>query len=313
MTLDDSDTSRDVDVAVDAAGNATAAWVLDGDTELSIKASTHPVGGTWSAPVDIATPGDLGDVDLATSSTSGVSVAVWSQTVGGHNVVHAATRSPGGSWSPPVPLSEADHDATDPQVGLDADGGGVVSWIDGTGPVTLTYVTRSSAGAWSAPVDLPASSTPGNVADTFELAVGRTGHAVWAWEFFDTALSRRVIEAAFRPAGGSFGAPEVMSASDIDTWDPQVAVNTAGVATVTWRENPSARRRSSRAPATRRRLVRVQGVSDDFPTLTMTSSSTPPARRRSCGHSSRQRNRAGSCTPPVPPAGIGTHRSPSRR
>ena len=91
VTLDDSDTARDVDVAVDAAGNATAAWVLDGDTELSIKASTHPVGGTWSAPVDIATPGDIGDVDLATSSTSGVSVAVWSQTVGGHNVIHAAT------------------------------------------------------------------------------------------------------------------------------------------------------------------------------------------------------------------------------
>ena len=50
----------------------------------SIKASTHPIGGTWSAPVDIATPGDIAnDVDLATSSTSGLSVAVWSQSVGG--------------------------------------------------------------------------------------------------------------------------------------------------------------------------------------------------------------------------------------
>ena len=99
VTLDESNESQDVEVAVDAAGNATAVWVLDGDTAVSIKASTHPVGGTWAAPVDIATPGDsFDDVDLATSADSGVTVAVWSQTVGGHNVVHAATRSPGGAW-----------------------------------------------------------------------------------------------------------------------------------------------------------------------------------------------------------------------
>ena len=100
---------------------------------------------------------------------------------------------------------------------------------------------------------------------TFDLAVGRTGHAVWAWEFFDTALSRRVIEAAFRPAGGSFGAPEVMSASNVDTWDPQVAVNAAGVATVSWRESVcGASEVKSRTRDGRRRLVRVQGVSDAF-------------------------------------------------
>ena len=69
--------------------------------------------------------------------------------------------------------------------------------------------------------DLPASSTPGNVGDTYDLAVGRSGHAVWAWEHFDTDLGRRVIEAAYRPAGGSFGAPVAMSASSVDTWTPR--------------------------------------------------------------------------------------------
>ncbi len=240
VTFADSDEAVEVRVAVDAAGNATAAWVLDSGLETSVKASTHPVGGTWSAPVDIAAPGDIAyDLSLATSSTSGVSVAVWTQTVGGHNVIHAATRLPGGGWSAPTPLSLPDHDATEPRVGLDAAGGGVVGWLDTAdgSAFTLTYVTRSPAGAWSAPADVPASSTPGNLGDTYDLAVGRGGHAVWAWEHFDTDLGLPVIEAAYRPAGGSFGAPQGMSASSNNSYDPQVAVNAAGAATVTWREN----------------------------------------------------------------------------
>ena len=64
---------------------------------------------------------------------------------------------------------------------------------------------------------MPASSTPGNLGDTYDLAVGRSGHAVWAWEHFDTDLGLPVIEAAYRPAGGSFGAPEGMSASSDDS------------------------------------------------------------------------------------------------
>jgi hypothetical protein len=266
VTLDDTDQSQDVEVAVDAAGNATAVWVLDGDAEVSIKASTHPVGGTWSAPVDIAAPGDsFDDVDLATSADSGVTVAVWSQTVGGHNVVHAATRSPGGAWSAPLPLSGADHDATDPQVGLDAAGGGIVSWIDGVSPFTQRYATRSAAGAWSAPADVPEGPTEGNLGDAYELAVGRGGHAVWAWEMYDTALSRRVIEASYRPAGGGFGTPQVMSAASVDTWDPQVAVNATGVATVSWRESPiGGSELHSRTREAGGAWSAIQAISDDF-------------------------------------------------
>ena len=271
VTFADSDEAVEVRVAVDAAGNATAAWVLDSGLETSVKASTHPVGGTWSAPVDIAAPGDIAyDLSLATSSTSGVSVAVWTQTVGGHNVIHAATRLPGGGWSAPTPLSLPDHDATEPRVGLDAAGGGVVGWLDTAdgSAFTLTYVTRSPSGDWSAPTDMPASSTPGNLGDTYDLAVGRGGHAVWAWEHIDTDLGRRVIEAAYRPAGGSFGAPVAMSASSVNTSNPQVAVNAAGVATVTWRESvPLASEVKSRTRDAGGAWSGVQGVSDDFTNL----------------------------------------------
>ena len=232
VTLE-TDVAVDVKVALDAAGNATAAWVQEGDTEVSVEASTHPVGGTWSAPVDIAVPGDIFN-SVSVAAAAGVSVAAWSQTVGGHNVIHAATWSAGGGWSAPVPLSAADHDAIRPRVGLDAAGGGVVSWLDGAN--TLSYVTRSAAGVWSAPVDVPAGSSPGNTGDDYDLAVDDTGHAVLAWEHYDFGLSRRVIQAAFRPAGGSFGDPVTVSSATVDTYRPDVAVNADGVATVVWRE-----------------------------------------------------------------------------
>jgi hypothetical protein len=46
----------DQHVVVDADGNATAVWVEHEGAvdDAHVQASTHPVGGSWSAPVDIS-------------------------------------------------------------------------------------------------------------------------------------------------------------------------------------------------------------------------------------------------------------------
>src|SRR6188472_171298 len=63
VTLAEGTSARppaDSHVVVDAAGNATVAWVdqdapSDGDHHVQV--STHPLGGPWSAPLNISGTG----------------------------------------------------------------------------------------------------------------------------------------------------------------------------------------------------------------------------------------------------------------
>ena len=93
-----------------------------------------------------------------------------------------------------------------------------------------------------------------------------SGHAVWAWEFFDTTLSRRVIQAAFRSAGGSFAIRRPVSASTRRHLGPAGRGQRGGVATVAWQESLQRPVGAQVAhPRVRRRLVRDPGrVSDGF-------------------------------------------------
>ena len=157
----------DVKVALDAAGNATAAWVQEGDTEVSVEASTHPVGGTWSAPVDIAVPGDIFN-SVSVAAASGVSVAVWNQTVGGHNVIHAATGPPGRLVGA-GPAQRGRPRRPRPRVGLDA----AAEASSAGSTVSRHAVLRHQVSCRCVVVAgrPPASSTPGNMAD--DLRPGR--------------------------------------------------------------------------------------------------------------------------------------------
>src|SRR5919198_1251597 len=85
----------DLNVAVDAAGDAFAAWTRSG----TVQASQRLAGGTWSRAQGIS--GDCVDahgVELAVSA-AGMAVVVWECPKGGNTIVQAATRPSGSSWS----------------------------------------------------------------------------------------------------------------------------------------------------------------------------------------------------------------------
>jgi hypothetical protein len=229
---------EDPQVTVDAAGNATAVWLQTSDTTSSLQFSTHPVGGSWSPASDVFAPGDVSSpFDVATNA-AGLTVAVWSQLVEGHDVVHAAVRPAGATWSAPVPLSDPEDDSIYPKVALDAAGNAVVTSVQGeTAAATLRSVTRSTDGSWSS-VDDVSSTTDGIAQTEYDLAISPSGLAIAAWELYDESAVRRVIQEATRPVGGPFEAADTISSSAVDTWDPRVAISSAGVATVAWREEP---------------------------------------------------------------------------
>jgi hypothetical protein len=230
----------DSHLVVDGAGNAMALWVeQDGPAaDDHVQVSTHLVGGSWSPPVDISAAGDIADgIDIATNA-SGYAVAVWSRSSGTNDVLEAATRSPGGAWSAAFPVGDSTVDAERPQVGVDAGGNAVVTFVAAdAAPRTLRYATKPIGGPWSATDDL-SDPAEGIMTAEYDLVVTPAGQATVAWQLYlPMPTDRRVIQSAVRQPGGSFSDPETISSASTNTWSPALAVNSAGVATATWYED----------------------------------------------------------------------------
>ena len=234
----------DSHVVVDAAGNATVAWVeqVGPSDDDHVLVSTHPLGGPWSPPLDISGSGDIPDeLDLATNA-NGVTVAVWTRSDGTHDVLQAATKPPSGVWSPPVPVGDPTVNSEAPQVVVDASGNAVATWIAGN---VLLAATRPAAGTWS-PADEVSDPAVGLGVGNYDLAGTPGGLAAVAWTHAVT-IDDRVIQAAVRPADGVFGDPVTISSGDTNTDFPQVAVNTAGLCTVTWSQETASADRDVKA------------------------------------------------------------------
>lgn len=133
-----------------------------------------------------------------------------------------------------VDLSAAGGSAQTPTVDVDAAGTATSLWArwDGTQWVVQAS-TRPAGGTWGAPVDIAAGRSIRNP----QLAVDPSGNATAVWRRSDGASS--VVQTATRPLGGSWSSPVDLSVdATVELSDlpdlPQVAVDGAGVVTVTW-------------------------------------------------------------------------------
>ncbi len=165
----------------------------------------------------------------------GAVTVVWS-THWWNGEIHAARRSPSGTWGTPVVLGRG----IDPQVATDRRGAVTVMWSHHA-PETTTGVQvarRPVGGPWSRPatltVDRPApgyvpSSDEGTFgADGPQLAVSPNGDTVvtWSWGSYDRAVPMRV-QAAYRPAGRPWR--HRVNLTPADWWeDARVAIDGRG-------------------------------------------------------------------------------------
>lgn len=88
---------------------------------------------------------------------------------------------------------------------------------------------RADAGAWGTPFDL---SAEGVRAESITLGGDAAGDQFAVWQYQES--SEFVVQAATRPAGGSWGAPVDISAPEAGEPKPSLAVNSAGEAVVAW-------------------------------------------------------------------------------
>jgi PKD repeat protein len=182
---------------------------------------------TWLAPSDFSSTGNDELSDTAMGAGGGAAV-VWMNSAGSSPIVQAAVRAPYGSFGPAMTLSPAGEAAIFPQVAEDAAGDATAVWYDASsgGTEAATIVD----GVPSSPAVL---STSASSASLPTVAVDERGNAIAAWY----ASATQVLDAAFRPAGGSFGAPVAISAAGEEVSFPRAAIDAAGDATVVWQRS----------------------------------------------------------------------------
>jgi PKD repeat protein len=107
-------------------------------------------------------------------------------------------------------------------------------------PLALLLLALCAARAWAAPTWLsPVNlSAPGQNAVVPQVAMNQGGNAVAVWRRSDGTNTR--VQAAVRPAGGSFSAPVNISAAGQDANSPQVAIDQAGDAVAVWTRSDGA-------------------------------------------------------------------------
>jgi hypothetical protein len=135
-----------------------------------------------------------------------------------------------GSAGPVTDLSDAGANAFSPDVAADANGNIVAVWTRHDGTAWRVQAASQPAGGQFAPAqDL---SAPGEDATDPRIAVAPNGDVVVAWLRPDGQDVR--VQAAVRPAGGAFGAPQTLSPAGRDARSPDVAVDPLGNAIVVW-------------------------------------------------------------------------------
>ncbi|HEX7058319.1 MAG TPA: PKD domain-containing protein [Solirubrobacterales bacterium] len=236
---------RDFHVAVGPGGAAALVWIqkdpdsVEDPNQFSVLASVRPAGGSFSAPM-IVSPlplvvGDDANNPGVAVDASGDVVVAWqyNDSALAHSLIQVSSRLAGASFAAPIPISDTSHDAGLPAVAMDATGEATVVWAESDGVDQLIRAASGApGGSFTSPVDLSAS---GQDAFTPDIAIAPGGDATAVWTRSNG--SNFIIQAATRPPGGVFSAPADLSAPGQDAFDPEVAMNASGAATVVWRRS----------------------------------------------------------------------------
>jgi hypothetical protein len=164
-----------------------------------VQGGVRPAGGLWQAPVDLSAAGrDAADPRVAVDA-QGNAVAVWYGDNGDNLIVQGAVRAAGGAWQAPVDLSAAGHNASFPQVAVDAQGNAVAVWnqYDGANRLIVQGAVRPAGGVWQAPIDVSAA---GQNAYLPQVAVDAQGNAAAVWTRLDG--THQIMQAAGYDAAG---------------------------------------------------------------------------------------------------------------
>ncbi len=212
-------------VAMNARGDAVAAWVRGAKRAQMIVVSVRAAGAGWSEPVAVSRRRRPAIDPVATIDGQGGIVVVWRQVVRVRRVptaegprrqavyvVRARQRALGSPrWSRVTTLSSSRQKVGAPSAGVDVMGNALAVWHWGTGTSPadpgfvgqVQYAERPVGEGWTGPRRLSRSPACSEVRRP-EVAVGTLGDAVIWWQC-DLPAGRSTAVAVARPAGEPLG------------------------------------------------------------------------------------------------------------
>jgi PKD domain len=207
-------------VRLTSRARAYAVAVLGVFATLLVATPAH-ASSTWLPPAALSPLGcDCGVPAAATDAAGDVTVAFLDSALG-----LAVTRHPaGGTWSSPVGVGPM----ADPVMAGNAAGDAVLAYESG---FDVDVIVDSAGEPWSAATTSTVSSGGAQTAPS--VAIDSQGDALVAWE---TPASGGFysIDAAYRPAGGTWQQPISVDDDAVKNVAPSVAFTPGGDATIVW-------------------------------------------------------------------------------
>ena len=169
----------------------------------------------WLLPLDLSRAGGSAEAPAVAVDAAGDALAVWQRLNGTNTIIESAFRPAGAEWQPPLDLSLIGHNASKPQLVTDS-AGSVAIWrrYDGSDYIVQSEF-KPAGGIWQTPIDL---SEAGQNADAPQVAMDLAGDAFAIWQRSNG--TNTIIQCAFKPADGSWGAPFDLSKEGADTEAP---------------------------------------------------------------------------------------------
>jgi hypothetical protein len=259
---------------------------------------------TFLSPVNLSDPGQDAFEPQVADDTSGNSLFVWTRSDGANLRIQARLRAPDGTFGATQTISDPGKDASSPQVAFDPSGNAIVVWSRFDGAKSrIQAAYRPAGGSFGTAQTI---SVAGQSASNPQVSMDQSGDAVAVWERPDGTNLR--VEAAIRPAGGSFGAVTILSQGGQDGYEPRVAAgpNVDDNAVAVWTRSDGTKLRVQSA---RRRDVvgfpRPKGATPlTAPLVPAFQACTSPNRAHGSSLSS------GSCAPPVQSSSVLTVGTP---
>jgi hypothetical protein len=230
-------------VAVDTAGNALAVWIGQETGGDAVEASYRPVGGSWSTPIPISSPGPSqykceGCLEPQVAfDASGKCYVVWSyyNTTTGptpFRQIVMRTRSAAGVWGRfGLVLSTTKLYNEHPRIAVSPSGDVGVVWevYNGSRNVVQGYF-RPAAGTF---VPVQTISDASQWAYHAEIGMSAGGNALVTFtQSPDGSIPGSVMQLVTRPPAGTWSSPQPISAAGV--YESDLAVNAAGDVVEAW-------------------------------------------------------------------------------
>lgn len=220
-------------VCMDALGNAIAVWNRFDGTYSRVQTAQLPLGGSWSAPINISSSGanaNNATLGMDAFGTVGNAVAVWHRFNGSNFVIQGATLPSGGSWSAPTDVSASGQDALIPKVAVDKNGNSVITCIlyDGSS-FDVVSASQVYSQVWGPNFTL---SLPGDSSYAPTVRVDSDGNAVCLWSEFDG--TNNVIYTSTLVLGSSWSSSIQLSAPGENAYTSDFVMDDAGNIHALW-------------------------------------------------------------------------------